>query len=983
MIAKLLKLGWHSWQESLAFRLSALALVPLLLALPVVVLAIALIGTWISDTQIADTLRGNLTGSENYLAQLRERTRQQIAQYAKSEKLAEMLDRQASQRDFESLLDGKVKEWGLSYLILAQPDGRVIASGSGLKPGGRLPDSFVLRQARIGISNAAIERFESDQLNLFIPPSATSATALKSVPGEELRASSATTLVINAAAHTPLAVDRPEAILIGGVTLNGNTALVEHVREIIFPVVSHMAESGMIAIHSGDMIVARTRRHSESRPVLGFIQPQEIAQAVLERGQVWAGRIVRDDASYTAAFSPILDGEGQRVGMLGVALPDQAYRNNRLVLIASVIGLSSLAMLAISLVFLRAGRGLTGRIQTLNTVMSSFRDGASHVRVGPLPPADELGRLALSFDQLLETINDQETRLRVRNDELVQMGQALHAQHSRLNQVVAGTRAGTWAWNVRTGETQFNERWAEILGYTLDELQPVSIRTWEGLTHPEDLERSREALQRHFSHESSHYDLEVRMRHKDGHWVWVHDRGAVSEWTTDGRPLWMYGTHLDVSERHEAEAERNALLSRLQHLSSNVPGCLYQYTMRPDGSAFFSHVSQGIVDVYGCTPEDVSEDAAKVFDLIHPDDLEATRASIMLSAKHLTPWRAVYRVRHPVKGERWIEGSASPERSDDAGVTWHGYLRDVTEQQQVREQLKLAASVYAASHEGIIIADDRQRIIDVNPACLRITGYGREELLGQTTALLDVGRHSPELYREQAAALLQNGNWKGEVSIRNKSGECVPQLWSISAVLDEAGHLSHSVTVLTDIRQLKAQQDELDRIANYDALTGIPNRRLLRDRLAKAMAYSRRHGTPLAICMMDLDGFKPVNDTYGHGAGDLLLIEIANRLTKVLRTDDTIARLGGDEFVLIFNAPVSTAVFDRVLETVRAPVDVDDAVVHVSASMGVAYFHKDLDDGDLLLREADQALYQSKERGRNRYTIFVRPDAVTDAEAAK
>jgi diguanylate cyclase (GGDEF)-like protein/PAS domain S-box-containing protein len=961
MISELIERWRQSWSESLAFRLSALALVPLLLALPVVIMATALIGTWISDTHSDDTLRGNLAGSENYLSQLRERTRQQIAQYAKSAKLAEMMDQRASRQDFETLLSVQAREWGLGYLILARPDGVVIASSSGLQPGRRLPDSFVLRQARIGVSNAAIERFEPDQSRLLFPT-------------EDPDAHLSSTLVINAAAHTPLAVDRMEALLIGGVMINGNRAIVEHIREIVFPVVSHTAESGMIAIHSGDTIVAATRRNSRSTPQTSFVEPAHISRTVLGRGQTWVGRIVRDGVSYAAAFNAILDGEGRRIGMLGVALPDQTYRNNRLILIVAAIALLSLIMLAISAVFHRTGSELTRRIRSLNEVMSAFRNGERRVRVGQLPPDDELGKLARNFDQLLDTVEEQDTRLHLRNDELVRLGQALETQHSRLNQVVAGTRAGTWAWNVQTGETHFNERWAEIVGHTLAELQPISIRTWENLAHPDDLAKSGEALQRHFRGETPYYDFELRMRHRDGHWVWVHDRGAVSEWTDDGRPQWMFGTHMDVSERREAEEARNEILSRLQHLSANVPGCFYQYNLRPDGSSYFSHASAGITDIYGCTPDEVRRDAAPVFGVLHPDDVGTVWAGIQQSAADLTPWRALYRVRHPVRGERWIEGSALPERGEDGVVTWDGYLRDVTEQQHAKEQLKLAASVFAASQEGIIIADARQRIIDVNPACLNITGYAREEMLGRTTALLDIGRDAPDIHEEQAAALLRDGSWKGEVSSRNKNGDYVPQLWSVSAVFDETGRLGHSVTVLTDIRQLKAQQDELDRLAHYDALTGIPNRRLLHDRLEKAMAYSRRRGTVLAVCLMDLDGFKTVNDTYGHGAGDRLLIETAWRLTRAMRNDDTIARLGGDEFVLIFNDPTDTSAFDRVLEAVKGPVRLDDGVVSVSASMGIAYLRHDHSDGEMLLRDADQALYRSKQSGRNRYTVFMRPD---------
>lgn len=964
-------LGKLSWSKSLSLRLLTLGLMPLLVALPCVIAVLWLALSWVSDTQFSVTLRGNLAGAENYLMQLRKSTSQQLSDFAKSERLFRLLQQQTGKQELELVLKTAAQGRGLSYLTVATPDGVVIASSAGTQPETHLPDSYVLRQAGLGMSNAAFERFDQQQLALFSPQLTNQTRLGMDLGPDHTSALEPTGLLINAAAHLPLELNTPDAILIGGVLLNANTSLVERIREIVFPVIPQGNGDGLVAIHADDIIIARSRRKGQTRPSTGIKQPPEIASAVLERGEVWIGPIERDGVSYRAGFSPIVNGEGERIGMLEVASPDEEYRRREFTLIASVTGLLTLTMLAISVFFLRTGKELTQRIQILNSTMNVVRGGTRSARVGWYARDDVLGRLAKDFDDMLETIEQQESALRDQNEELQQLSQTLHKEHWRLDQVISGTRAGTWAWNVSTGETLLNERWAEILGYTLDELQPVSITTWNQLTHPDDLQRAHALLQRHFHGEAPYYDTEVRMCHKDGHWVWVHVRGSVSEWDAEGQPVWMFGTHLDITRRREAEDDRAELLQHMQHLSANVPGMLYQYRLRPDGSSHYPYASSGIEEIFGCTPEDVREDAGKLFAGCHPDDVEALKASIQASAHSLTPWHQLYRVRHPVKGERWVEGYATPVRNTDSSITWHGYIHDVTGNQRDREQIKLAASVYAASHEGIIITDANQVIIDANPSSTRITGYERQELMGHTLiTIFDSGFESPLCFKEQEERLAQEGFWKGEVWSRHKTGEYYPLLLSISAIPDDAGQISHSIVLLTDIRQLKDQQHELDRLANYDALTGIPNRRLLSDRLTQAIAGARRRGTSLAVCMMDLDGFKPVNDNYGHESGDLLLIEIARRLTQVLGSDETVGRLGGDEFVFIFNNPDSTTIFDRVLETVRAPVEIKGATVHVSASMGVVYFTDEHTDGDQLLREADHALYQSKRHGRNRYTVF-------------
>jgi diguanylate cyclase (GGDEF)-like protein/PAS domain S-box-containing protein len=289
-------------------------------------------------------------------------------------------------------------------------------------------------------------------------------------------------------------------------------------------------------------------------------------------------------------------------------------------------------------------------------------------------------------------------------------------------------------------------------------------------------------------------------------------------------------------------------------------------------------------------------------------------------------------------------------------------------------QLRLAASVYANSYEGIIIADASAKIIDVNPAFTRITGYSRDEVAGHNPRVLASGRHDPAFYRRMWASIKDHDFWQGEVCNRRKSGDLYTEILSLSVTRDEVGQLQHYIGVFSDISLLKAHEEELHRIAHYDQLTGIPNRRLLSDRLAQALARSRRTQRSVAVCYLDLDGFKAVNDRFGHAGGDKLLVTITERLRGVLRTDDTLARLGGDEFVLLLTelgqSQECRLALDRVLAIVKEPLKIEDKFVAVSASIGVSLYPDDDVDADTLLRHADQAMYLAKEGGKNSYHFF-------------
>ena len=282
--------------------------------------------------------------------------------------------------------------------------------------------------------------------------------------------------------------------------------------------------------------------------------------------------------------------------------------------------------------------------------------------------------------------------------------------------------------------------------------------------------------------------------------------------------------------------------------------------------------------------------------------------------------------------------------------------------------------MFTNAGEGIMITDAKGILVDVNQTFTRITGYTAEEVLGKNPNILQSGRQSIEFYTEMWDTLLAQGQWRGEIWNRRKNGEIYPEMLTISAVKDASGVVQHYVSLCTDITSMKEHQGQLERIAHYDLLTNLPNLVLLADRLSQAMLQCNRHEQSLAVLFLDLDGFKHVNDTYGHDVGDELLIALSVRMQEALRKCDSLARIGGDEFVAVLAELTSVEdcepVLERLLLAASKPVTVGDVVLNVSASIGVTLYPQDNMDADQLMRHADQAMYMAKELGKNRYHLF-------------
>jgi len=313
------------------------------------------------------------------------------------------------------------------------------------------------------------------------------------------------------------------------------------------------------------------------------------------------------------------------------------------------------------------------------------------------------------------------------------------------------------------------------------------------------------------------------------------------------------------------------------------------------------------------------------------------------------------------------------ERGELVGVLGIGH--DITARKKTERRLRLAASVFENAREGIMITKPNGDIVDVNGSFTRITGYSAEEVRGRNASVLQSGRQDDEFYQAMWHALTTEGHWYGELWNRRKNGDLYAEFLTIGAVHDEAGRLTHYVALLSDITAIKDHERQLDHVAHYDALTGLPNRVLLADRLRQAMAQSMRRRQKAAVVYLDLDGFKAVNDTYGHQVGDRLLTRLAGQMKQALREGDTLARLGGDEFVAVLldldDIQSALPMLGRLLAAASQPMNEEGATLKVSASLGVTFFPQAEDvDADHLLRQADQAMYQAKLAGKNCYRIF-------------
>ena len=443
---------------------------------------------------------------------------------------------------------------------------------------------------------------------------------------------------------------------------------------------------------------------------------------------------------------------------------------------------------------------------------------------------------------------------------------------------------------------------------------------------------------------------------------------------------------MDAAERKRAEAALQQASERLELALEGADSGLYDADLE-SGQVV---VDERYLRMIGYRPGEIAITVQNWLEQIHPED----RARVLQIGEECRQRRrdrfeAEYRVRHQSGGWIWVLDRGKGFDWDEIGPRHSAGTRvDITARREAEEQLRLAAAAFETS-EAIFITSRDGLIQRVNHAFTRLTGYTAAEAVGQNPRLLNSGRHGIEFYLALWQGLLTDGHWAGEIWNRRKNGEIYLQWESITAVRDEQGEVTHFVATFLDLTERKAAEESINRLAYYDPLTQLPNRRLFLDRLTGAQVTARRENRYGALLLVDLDEFKRINDARGHEAGDQLLREVAARLTQSLREEDTVARLGSDEFaVLLINlaksegeaARLARSVAEKIRSVLGMPFPSQGGGYLLGASMGITLFAVGGDTAIELLKQVDTAMHQAKADGRDRICFF-ESAMQTDVEA--
>ena len=547
-----------------------------------------------------------------------------------------------------------------------------------------------------------------------------------------------------------------------------------------------------------------------------------------------------------------------------------------------------------------------------------------------------------------------------------------------------------------SGEMSVNDEYAQLLGYSPDTFDS-SLTEWQNSIHPDDKDAVLRTFQENLINKSPKA-MEYRRKSKDGSWLWIHSVGQVVEWDKHGEPRRVIGIHANITDRKRSEQVLRALTESgstikediFQHIvkelatSHNVShvfiGCLDENNTDSittlvtwANGKFADNFSYSIID----TPCQLVIQQNFVF---YPDNLQQLFPNDLM----LVEMEAISYLGVPLKNNNnevlGLLGMLDnkPMSKDMYKIDLLGSLATrlaiELERKKSDKQLKLSSQVFNSAHEGIIITDVSGIIVDVNPAFCEITHYSYNEVIGKKPDLLSSGKHPPEFFIEMWKTLNDQGSWRGELWNRKKNGELYAELLSISTLKNDEGTPQNYIGLFSDITQSKEQQKALELIAHYDVLTGLPNRSLFANHYKHAITHSNHTNTLLAVCFLDLDEFKPVNDTYGHSIGDKLLIKVAHRIKSQLREEDSISRIGGDEFALLIGDIASQSQCEYMLKRLHDSLTdvflVDGHSINISVSTGITLYPHDNADLDTLLRHADQAMYKAKLAGRNQYRLF-------------
>lgn len=422
-------------------------------------------------------------------------------------------------------------------------------------------------------------------------------------------------------------------------------------------------------------------------------------------------------------------------------------------------------------------------------------------------------------------------------------------ERQRLNSIIEGTHVGTWEWNVQTGEVSFNEHWANILGYKLSELEPISIETWIKFVHPDDGKLSGEFLEKHFSGELAFYECEARMQHKDGHWLWVLDRGKVTTWTEDGKPLMMAGTHQDITSRKQVESQLLLHSTILENIAEGV------FLIRSsDSTIVFSNPQ--FDQMFGYQKDEIVGQHVSVVNAPSDKSPEEVTVTINEALRKDGVWHGEVYSRRKDGTSFWTQASVSTYNHLDFGQVWVAVQDDITERKLAENALRIAATAFEAQ-EGMFVTDANSIILRVNQAFTKITGFSAKDAIGQTPRILNSGHHDKDFYVSLWESVHNAGGWSGDIWNKRKSGEIYPEQLTITAVKDVTGIVTNYVATLVDITMRKQTEFAVQQAKEVaeQALTE-------QSRFLNMLTHELK--TPLSVIRLSLDIVKPKRSIKQH-----------------------------------------------------------------------------------------------------------------------
>jgi len=555
-----------------------------------------------------------------------------------------------------------------------------------------------------------------------------------------------------------------------------------------------------------------------------------------------------------------------------------------------------------------------------------------------------------------------------------------------------------WELDLASGRLAFDDSRLHWLGFEPSE----ALHTVDGffaLVHPDD----RALLTRRVAQSTLHLNepgREYRIGLPDGRWVWHRTMSRVAARNAAGQPAVMAGGTVNITEQKHAELalraseeHANRLATMLRLVSDNVPDMIWA----KDLNKRYLFANKAVCEqLLGATSPDEVIGRDDLFfgqraRISHPGNpLWHTLGDASLESDEETLLQGItqrFEESGYLKGQFVVLDVHKAPLLDDQGHVMGvvGTARDVTAQKAAQDKLRLAALVLENSSEAMLATDDSNCIVDINPAFTTLTGYTRLDVLGQDPSMLNSGRQSADFYKGMWSDLNTKGHWQGELWNKRKNGEIYAEWLTINTIYLEDGSVHRRVALFSDVTQKKQAEELIWRQANFDALTGLPNRRMFLDRLGQELLKAQRSGHRLALLFLDLDHFKEVNDTLGHETGDLLLVEAAQRIAASVRVSNTVARLAGDEFTVILTElddPTRVETIARnIIGALSRSYNFDRRPARVTVSIGITFYPEDGMTVDTLMACADQAMYEAKHAGRNRFSFYTPGDPAAHPRA--